>query len=106
MARAAENTGSVLAEPVKRIRIGMTENDVATELVYQIKQVGGNAYSFYPGIICVGNFSDHQRDIISRNTAMRLASGTTEAFDFGVLYHGYYSDFGRSVFVSRRGRRR
>ena len=84
---------------MKRLKIGMTENDVATEVVYQIKQAGGDGYSFYPGIICVGNGSDPNRDIMTRNTNMRLASGTTVAFDFGVLYQGYCSDFGRSVFV-------
>ncbi len=101
MSRAAEITDIALLETVKRLKIGMTENDVATEVVYQIKQAGGDGYSFYPGIICVGNDSDPNRDIMTRNTGMRLASGTTVAFDFGVLYEGYCSDFGRSVFVGK-----
>jgi Xaa-Pro aminopeptidase len=60
---------------------------------------GGDGHSFYPGIICVGNGSNPQRGILTRNTDMVLAPGTTVAFDYGVLYHGYCSDFGRSAFI-------
>jgi Xaa-Pro aminopeptidase len=36
---------------------------------------------------------------MERNTAMVLAPGTTVAFDWGVSYQGYASDFGRSAFI-------
>jgi Xaa-Pro aminopeptidase len=99
MERAAEITDQVFAATLKALRVGMTERDVATEVVYQIGRHGGDGYSFYPGIICVGNDSDPDRHIMTRNTKVVLAPGTTVAFDFGVLYKGYCSDFGRSVFV-------
>ena len=99
MRRAAEITDQVLEATLKRLRIGMTEYEVATEVVYQIRRHGGDDYSFYPGIICVGNDSDPNREIMTRNTDMALEWGTTVAFDFGVRYKGYCSDFGRSVFV-------
>ncbi len=99
MQRAAEITDQALAATVRALKVGMTERDVATEVVYQIRRCGGDGYSFYPGIICVGNGSDPERHIMTRNTDMVLAPGTTVAFDFGVLYRGYCSDFGRSVFM-------
>lgn len=99
MERAAEITDQAMAATLAQLKIGMTEWDVATEVDYQIKRHGGDGSSFYPGIICVGNGSDPQRHIFTRNTEMVLAPGTTVAFDFGVLYRGYCSDFGRSVFV-------
>ena len=99
MARCAEITDQVLAETLKRLKPGITERDVATEVVHQIPLAGGDDYSFYPGIICVGNGSDPDRHIMTRNTDMVLDPGTTVAFDFGVLYQGYCSDFGRSAFV-------
>ncbi len=99
MQRAAEITDQALAATIAQMKVGMTEWDVATEVDYQIKRHGGDGPSFYPGIICVGNGSDPQRHIMTRNTDMRLESGTTVAFDFGVLYQGYCSDFGRSVFM-------
>ena len=99
MQRAAEITDQALGATIAQMKIGMTEWDVATEVDYQIKRHGGDGPSFYPGIICVGNGSDPQRHIMTRNTDMRLESGTTVAFDFGVLYQGYCSDFGRSVFM-------
>jgi len=99
MQRAAEITDEALAATVRVLKAGMTERDVAVEVDYQIRRHGGDGYSFYPGIICVGNGSDPGRHIMTRNTDMVLAPGTTVAFDFGVLYKGYCSDFGRSVFV-------
>jgi Xaa-Pro aminopeptidase len=99
MRRAGEITDQALAATLSRMYIGMSEADVATEVVYQIRQHGGDDYSFYPGIICVGNGSEADRHIFTRNTNMRLDAGTTVAFDFGVLYQGYCSDFGRSAFM-------
>jgi Xaa-Pro aminopeptidase len=99
MQKAAEITDIALTETVARMKIGMTERDVAIELDYQMRRHGGDGPSFYPGIICVGNGSDPQRHIFTRNTDMVLAAGTSVAFDYGVLYQGYCSDFGRSVFM-------
>lgn len=99
MQRAAEITDLAMGATLKALKIGMTERDVATEVDYQIRRHGGDGYSFYPGIICVGNGSDPKRHIMTRNTAMVLAPGTTVAFDFGVLYQGYCSDYGRSAFI-------
>ena len=99
MQRAAEITDLAMGATLKQMKIGMTERDVAVEVQYQIKRHGGDGDSFYPGIICVGNGSDPQRHIFTRNTDMVLAAGTSVAFDFGVLYQGYCSDFGRSVFM-------
>lgn len=97
--RACEITDQALAGTIAQMKIGMTEWDVATEVDYQIKKHGGDGPSFYAGIICVGNGSDPKRHIMTRNTNMVLAAGTSVAFDFGVLYKGYCSDFGRSVFM-------
>lgn len=99
MERAAEITDQAMAAIVAQLRPGMTERDVAIEVDYQLRRHGGDKYSFYPGIICVGNGSDPNRHIMERNTDMVLAPGTTVAFDWGVSYRGYASDFGRSAFI-------
>ena len=99
MTRAAEITDQALAATIAVMRPGMTERDVMVEVEYQIARHGGDGPSFTPGIICVGNGSDPDRHIMTRNTEMVLAPGTTVAFDFGVLYQGYCSDFGRSAFI-------
>jgi len=101
MRKTAEITEATLAATISNMRSGMTERDVAIEVEFQIKRAGGDGYSFYPGIICVGLGSDPERSIMTRNTDMVLQPGTTVAFDFGVLYKGYCSDFGRSVFVGQ-----
>jgi Xaa-Pro aminopeptidase len=99
MRKAGEITEATLAATIANMHSGMTERDVAIEVEYQIKRAGGDGCSFYPGIICVGLGSDPERSIMTRNTDMVLQPGTTVAFDFGVLYKGYCTDFGRSVFV-------
>ena len=99
MQRAAEITDAAMGATFKVLKAGMTERDVAVEVDYQIRRHGGDGHSFYPGIICVGNGSDTARHIMTRNTDMVLAPGTTVAFDFGVRYHGYCSDYGRSAFI-------
>ncbi|HEU0115719.1 MAG TPA: Xaa-Pro peptidase family protein [Thermomicrobiales bacterium] len=99
MARAAEIADVALAETLKRMRPGMTERDVAIEVEHQIRLAGGDGPSFAAGIIAVGNGSDPQRHIFTRNTGQRLEPGMTVAFDFGALYQGYCSDFGRSAFI-------
>lgn len=99
MQRVAEITDTALAETIKRMRIGMTERDVSLEVEYQIRLAGGDGPSFTAGIISVGNGSDPKRHIFTRNTDLVLNPGMTVAFDFGALYKGYCSDFGRSVFI-------
>lgn len=97
--RAATIADVALAETVARMRPGMTERDVAIEVEYQIRLAGGEGPSFPAGIIAVGNGSDPRRHIFTRNTDVKLEPGMTVAFDFGALYRGYCSDFGRSVFI-------
>jgi Xaa-Pro dipeptidase len=95
----ATMTDIAMAETIKRMRVGMTERDVAIEVEYQIRLAGGDGPSFPAGIISVGNGSDPKRHIFSRNTDFVLDPGVTVAFDFGAISNGYCSDFGRSVFI-------
>jgi Xaa-Pro dipeptidase len=99
MRRVAALTDVALAETVRHMRVGMSERDVAIEVEYQIRLAGGDGPSFPAGIIAVGNGSDPQRHIFTRNTDLRLEPGMTVAFDFGAILDGYCSDFGRSVFI-------
>lgn len=97
--RAAEIADIALAETIKWMKPGITERDVAIEVEHQIRLAGGDGPSFPAGIISVGNGSDPDRHIFTRNTDLKLEPGMSVAFDFGALYHGYCSDFGRSVFI-------
>ena len=99
MQAVATMTDTALAETIKRMRVGMTERDVSLEVEYQIRLAGGDGPSFTAGIISVGNGSDPNRHIFTRNTDLILESGMTVAFDFGAILNGYCSDFGRSVFI-------
>lgn len=99
MARAAEICDLALTSTISTIHLGTTERDLAVEVEYQIRRHGGDGYSFAPGIVCVGRGSERNRSILTQNTDLVVAPGTSIAFDFGVLYAGYSSDFGRTIFV-------
>jgi Xaa-Pro aminopeptidase len=99
MQAVAAVTDVAMAETIKRMRVGMTERDVSLEVEYQIRLAGGDGPSFSAGIISVGNGSDPNRHIFTRNTDLVLEPGMTVAFDFGAILNGYCSDFGRSVFI-------
>ena len=99
MQEVATITDVALAETIKRMRVGMTERDVSLEVEYQIRLAGGDGPSFTAGIISVGNGSDPNRHIFTRNTDFVLNPGVTVAFDFGAIDKGYCYDFGRSVLI-------
>ncbi len=68
MQAVAAVTDVAMAETIKRMRVGMTERDVSLEVEYQIRLAGGDGPSFTAGIISVGNGSDPNRHIFTRNT--------------------------------------
>ncbi len=99
MERASAITDAAMEAIVRQMRVGMTERELAIEVDYQLRLHGGDKPSFYPGIICVGNGSDPLRDINECNLDLTLDPGMAVAFDWGVSYHGYTSDFGRTAFI-------
>lgn len=98
MKKAGKITDKVYGKVVEYLKRGLTEVDVANEIDYQFKKHGAEQNSFVTGIRfrSPNQAWDLGGSIISPR---ELEDGDTISFDFGCVYQGYCSDFGRTVFV-------
>jgi Xaa-Pro aminopeptidase len=98
MKKAGEITDKVYGEVVKYLKVGLKEEDVAHEVDYQFTKHGSQQNSFVTGV----RFRSPKRPWTlfgPRSTSRKLEGGDTISFDFGGVYKGYCSDFGRTVYV-------
>jgi Xaa-Pro aminopeptidase len=98
MKKAGEITDKVYGEVVKYLKVGLKEEDVAHEVDYQFTKHGSEQNSFVTGV----RFRSPKRPWTlfgPRSTSRKLEEGDTISFDFGGVYEGYCSDFGRTVYV-------
>lgn len=93
MKKAQEITDRAFNEVCTRIREGMTEKELAAELIYCLYKNGGEGLSFDPIVVSGPNTSMPHGVPGDR----RLQKGDFITMDFGVLYQGYCSDMTRTV---------
>lgn len=98
MKEAGEITDRVYSKVVDVLERGMSEIDVANIIDYEFRKQGAEYNSFVTGVRfrspkhpwALGESPDKPRI---------MENGDTVTFDFGCVYQGYCSDFGRTVFV-------
>lgn len=93
MVKAQEITDKAFSEICTRIREGMTEKELAAELIYCLYKNGGEGLSFDPIVVSGPNTSMPHGVPGDR----KLQKGDFITMDFGVLYQGYCSDMTRTV---------
>ena len=93
MRKAQQITDAAFAEVLTRIEYGMTEKELAAELIYCLLKNGGEGLSFEPIVISGPNTSLPHGVPGNR----RLREGDFVTMDFGVIYQGYCSDMTRTV---------
>ena len=93
MRKAQAITDKAFTEVLTRIREGMTEKELAAELIYCLLKNGGEGLSFEPIVVSGPNTSLPHGVPGDR----KLRSGDFITMDFGVLYQGYCSDMTRTV---------
>ncbi len=93
MRKAQEITDAAFAEILPRIREGITEKELAAELVYCLLKNGGEGLSFEPIVVSGPNTSLPHGVPGDR----KLQKGDFITMDFGVNYQGYCSDMTRTV---------
>lgn len=94
--KASEITDRAFAQVVSKMKIGDCEIDVRDELDYQIRQMGSEP-SMTTAVLGWGEFFSRKaldRDYLTREP---FTASTVVDFDFGALYEGYCTDFGRVV---------
>ena len=98
MQEAGDITDKVFADVVKQMRVGMTEWDIAREVERQIILHGGSGISFHTGVLVTGHDIEPVYASDEKTRITPVQPGSSIVFDFGVIYKGYVSDFGRTVF--------
>ena len=93
MRKAQQITDAAFAEVLTRIIAGMTEKELAAELIYCLLKNGGEGLSFEPIVVSGPNTSLPHGVPGER----RLRDGDFITMDFGVIYQGYCSDMTRTV---------
>jgi Xaa-Pro dipeptidase len=94
--RASEITDRAFAHIVGKMKMGDCEIDVRDELDYQIRQMDSEP-SMTTAVLGWGESFSRKaldRDYLTREP---FRPGTVVDFDFGALYDGYCTDFGRVV---------
>jgi Xaa-Pro aminopeptidase len=95
MRQAGAIAEQVFEKAVTRLKPGVTELEIATEIDYQFKALGAAHTSFVTGIFFSGEAHDRAQGHAS---AKQLNPGDSVMFDLGCVYEGYCSDFGRTAF--------
>jgi Xaa-Pro dipeptidase len=98
MKKAGEITDRVYGKVVDSLELGMSEIDVANIIDYEFRKQGAEYNSFVTGVRF--RSPKHPWSLSESNKEPRLLEdGDTISFDFGCVYDGYCSDFGRTVCV-------
>lgn len=100
MRRAAAITDDIYAAILPQLRPGVTEYEVAREIERQARARGAQGVSFHTAVLFLGGDSPRGagEPAYGGPLDLPLERGMGIAFDFGVVYEGYCSDFGRTVF--------
>lgn len=96
--KAGEITEAAYLATLSRLRHGMTNLDLITEVQYQLKKQGAKTESFVTSFYNMGKaypFNFHNRDEVM---LVPLEPPVAISYDFGAVYEGYCYDYGRSVY--------
>lgn len=97
MRQAQRITDEAFREILNFIRPGLTEQEVAARLVYELLRRGGRRVSFDPIVAAGANGS--MPHAVPGETVIQLGMFVT--MDFGCVYEGYCSDMTRTVAVGQ-----
>jgi Xaa-Pro aminopeptidase len=97
MRKAAILAGEVLTGALKLLEPGVTENEVAAEIEYQMRKGGASG----PAFETIVAFGDRAALPHARPTAKRLRKNELVVLDLGVILAHYCSDITRTVYVGR-----
>ena len=95
MYQAQQITDETFAQICTVIRPGMTEREIAAELIYRMLRLGAEGMSFDP-IVLTGPDTSMPHGVPGDR---RVAAGDFVTMDFGCIYDGYCSDMTRTVAV-------
>ena len=86
-----------LSELAKKLKPGLTEDDIEWELLKIVRKNGADGFSFPPII----TFGSARADIHHQRESNKLKAGEPILIDFGIIYQGYITDMTR-VFYQKK----
>jgi Xaa-Pro aminopeptidase len=91
----------VFAAVIPKLKLGISQLDIMTEIDYQFYKVGAEFTSFPTAVYINGPGSAVPEPLTAHEFfgTRKLHPGDSLMFDFGAVFEGYCSDFGRSVFA-------
>lgn len=99
MRRAGELVDLAMAEVLKKLRIGVSELEILTEVDYQLARLGSHATSFPTALYIINPARQDEMVHDKGKSTHPIQAGIAVPFDFGAVYNGYCSDFGRTVWM-------
>ncbi len=96
MQRAVEIAEAALKETITRVKIGMTEKQIAGELIQQLYANGSDPELPFAPIVAAGPNSANPHATVSDR---QIAKGDLLLFDWGAAYDGYFSDLTRTFAI-------
>jgi Xaa-Pro dipeptidase len=99
MRRASALADQVFELVIPKLKSGVSELEIVTEVDYQFLKNGAEFTSFPTSIYVIGPEEPGAWPGESHGGGRRLRPGDSLMFDFGCVLDGYCSDFGRSVYV-------
>ena len=97
MRQAQRITDAAFQEILKFMKPGMTEQEVAARLVYELLRLGGEKVSFDPIVAAGPNGS--KPHAVPGSTV--IEQGMFVTMDFGCVYGGYCSDMTRTIAIGQ-----
>lgn len=97
MRKAGQITDAVFQEVLDRLQLGVTEWEVENEIDFQFRVMGAEFNSFVSNVYFSRPGCESKG--ATRSADKRLMPGDAVTFDFGCVYQGYCSDFGRTAFA-------
>jgi Xaa-Pro aminopeptidase len=95
--KAAEIGDQVFNHVLNMLKPGLTEREVAAEISYQAKKLGGDGDAF-PVIVASGERSALPHGVA---TDKKIKKGELVTLDFGCVHKGFNSDMSRTVAVGK-----
>lgn len=99
MKRAGELVDLAMAEVLKKLRVGVSELEILTEIDYQLLRLGSQATSFPTSLYIINPKRGDEMIHVKGKSTHPIEAGIAVPFDFGAIYNGYCSDFGRTVWI-------
>src|SRR5581483_8507028 len=99
MRRAGELVDLAMTEVLKKLRVGVSELEILTEIDYQLLRLGARATSFPTSLYIINPNRASEMVHDKGKSTHPIEPGIAIPFDFGAVYNGYCSDFGRTVWI-------